>query len=108
MSFRVHGTVVEAESGRPLPGIVVRVYDKDIVLDDFLGEARTDAAGGFEVAFTEAAFRDVLETKPDLYVLAFDPSGKTLLHSTERAVRYQAGRDEFFEIRIPRGRKRSV
>lgn len=57
MSFRVHGSVVEAETGRPLAGVLVRVYD---------------------------------------------PSGRQLLGSTEREVRFGAGCDEFFEVRIHR------
>ena len=33
-AMRVVGTVVEEESGRPLEGLVVRAYDKDILFDD--------------------------------------------------------------------------
>jgi hypothetical protein len=106
MSFRVHGTVVEHETGRPLVGLLVRVYDKDVVLDDFLGEARTGPNGGFEVRFEEARFRDLFERRPDLYLHVFDPSGARLLQSTEREIRFGAGRDEFYEVRIVRGRVR--
>jgi 5-hydroxyisourate hydrolase-like protein (transthyretin family) len=65
-SFRVHGSVVENESGRPLAAMLVRVYDKDLALDDFLGETRTDDAGRFEVTFTEDRFKDLIESRPDL------------------------------------------
>jgi hypothetical protein len=106
MSFRVHGCVVEAETGRPLTGMLVRVYDKDVVLDDFLGESRSGVDGRFEVGFSEAQFRDVFERRPDLYLRVYDPSGRQLLGSTEREVRLDAGRDEFFEVRIQRRRVR--
>lgn len=102
MSFRVHGCVVEAESGRPLAGMLVRLYDKDVVLDDFLGESRSGPDGRFELSFGEAQFRDVFEKRPDLYLRVYDPSGSQLLRSTEHEVRFDAGRDEFFEVRIDR------
>lgn len=106
MKFRVHGLVVESESGRPLAGMLVRAYDKDVVLDDYLGEARTGADGRFEVVFLEEHFKDVREKRPDLYLHVYDPSGATLLHTTEREVRFNADREEFFEVRIVRRRVR--
>jgi carotenoid cleavage dioxygenase len=93
---------VEDESGRPLAAMLVRAYDKDVVLDDFLGEARTDDSGRFEVVFSEDRFKDLFETRPDLYLHVFDPRGARLLHTTEHRVRFDAGRDEFFEIRVAR------
>ncbi len=103
-SFRVHGSVVEDESGRPLAAMLVRVYDKDLALDDFLGEARTDDAGRFEVTFTDDHFKDLIESRPDLYLQVVDPRGIRLLHTTEDRVRFNAGHDEFFELRIARER----
>jgi hypothetical protein len=102
--YHVRGSVVEDESGHPLEGLVVRAYDEDLLADDFLGESRTDAAGRFEVVFTEVQFMDFVETRPDLYLRIFDPSGTTLLLTTEDHVRNDARLDERFELRIPRGR----
>jgi hypothetical protein len=100
--MRLYGTVVEEESGRPLEGLLVRAYDKDLVVDDHLGDTHTDASGRFEISYTEVQFRDLHETLPDLYLRVFDPSGKRLLHTTEKAVRKNALVSERFEIRIPR------
>jgi len=102
--FRVHGSVVEDESGRPLAGLLVRAYDEDLVLDDHLGDARTDVQGRFEVVFTEVQFMDAFETRPDLYLRVFDASGSRLLLTTEHEVRADAEPDERFELRIPRER----
>jgi hypothetical protein len=96
--------LVEDESGRPLQGLLVRAYDEDVLIDDFLGEVRSDAAGRFELVFTEVQFMDLFETRPDLYLRIFDPSGARLLHSTENQVRRDAALEERFEVRIPRGR----
>jgi len=98
----VVGVVVEAESGQPIEGLLVLAYDKDLLKDDELGAAWTDAAGRFEIRFSEAQFRDLHETAPDLYIRVFDRTGRNLLHSTEQDVRWNAGVIERFELRIPR------
>ena len=102
--MRLYGTVVEEESGRPLEGLFVRAYDKDLVSDDHLGDTHTDASGSFEIEYSEVQFRDFNETLPDLYLRIFDASGKRLLHSTERQVRRNAMVLERFEIKIPRAK----
>jgi len=101
--MRVVGTVVEEESGRPLEGVVVRAYDKDILFDDKLGSVHTNAKGEFEISYTETQFRDFNETQPDLYLKVFDASGKTLLLSTKKQLR-QAEVLERYELRIPRAK----
>ena len=102
--MRLYGTVVEEESGQPVEGLFVRAYDKDLIVDDHLGDTRTDAAGRFELSYSEAQFRDLNETLPDLYLRIFDASGKRLVHTTEKAVRKNAQVLERFDIRIPRAR----
>jgi hypothetical protein len=102
--MRLLGTVIEEESGRPLEGLLVRAYDKDLIRDDHLGDVHTNAAGQFELAYSEYQFRDFNETLPDLYLRVYDASGERLLHTTEDKVRWNAMVLERFEIRIPRER----
>lgn len=102
--MRVVGTVVEEESGRPLEGLIVRAYDKDLIVDDHLGDVRTSTEGRFEIEYSETQFRDLHETLPDVYLRVFDATGKRLLHTTENAVRANAQVVERFEIRIPRAK----
>jgi len=102
--MRLYGTVVEEESGKPIEGLFVRAYDKDLISDDHLGDTHTDASGRFEIEYSEVQFRDFNETLPDLYLRIFDASGKRLLHSTEREVRRNAMVVERFEIKIPRAK----
>jgi carotenoid cleavage dioxygenase len=100
--FRIQGVVREKGSLRPLPGLIVRVFDRDLVLDDHLGDAITNADGVFELDFTDADFKDVVETRPDLYLRIFHASGGDAIHDTSHAIRRDASRDEYFEIEIPR------
>jgi hypothetical protein len=102
--YRVFGVVREAESGRPLPGLFVRAFDKDVVFDDDLGSATTGGDGRFEIDFTELQFRDVVESRPDLYFQIFDrPAGRELFSTADRVI-WDAKGDEDVEIAIPRAR----
>ena len=100
--MHIVGKVVEQESGKPLAGLRVRAYDKDLVFDDDLGEAITDAGGEFDIDYMEAQYRDINETQPDVYVRVYDADGSKLLYSSEKAVRRSAQVFEHFDIQIPR------
>ena len=97
----VSGTVEEAETGRPLPDLVVRAFDRDLVFDDKLGYTSTDADGRFEIRFSPEDFRDFRETAPDLYVRIFDRAGTRLLFETSDAIRWNASPHERYRIRVP-------
>ena len=75
--FCVAGVVRERETRRPLQGLVVCAYDKDLITDDYLGECATDGEGRFEIRFTDADFKDAVETRPDLYLCVFERGEKT-------------------------------
>ncbi len=100
--FVILGVISETGSGRPLQNLIVRAFDKDLVFDDDLGHARSDANGRFEIRFTDEFFADLVERHPDIYLKIFDPSGSRELLSTKRAVRWNAGAVERFELEIPR------
>ena len=64
--MRIVGTVVEETSGKPLAGLQVRAFDKDLIFDDKLGTAVTDEAGKFRMDYSSLDFSLLggLETYP--------------------------------------------
>jgi len=100
-TFVARGVVVELETGRPLPELVVRAFDKDLLLDDSLGYTNTDAAGRFEIRFESERFRDFREERPDLFLRVFDKNGTRLLLETSDAIRWDAKLTEEYRLRVP-------
>jgi len=99
--FRVRGVVRERETGRPLPELVVRAYDKDLIFDDVLGFASTDESGSFSITFSTEDFKDLWEQRPDIYVRVFDRQGLNELCHTKDSVRKNAEPEEFYELEVP-------
>src|SRR5262245_56418168 len=97
--FRISGTIVEDETGRPLAELIGRAFDKDLISDDKLGFTTTDEQGRFEIRFDESAFRDIAETRPDIYLRIYDRAGLREIHQTEDAIRWNASHDERYRIR---------
>jgi hypothetical protein len=104
ITFTIRGTVGEAESGIGLRGLFVKAYDEDLIFDDLLGSTHTEAGGHFEIVSAAEDFQEFFDAKPDIYIKVLTPDSKTELYSTEKAVRWYAGRLEEFEIDIPRDR----
>ena len=96
--WMVFGTVTDAD-GQPAAGLNVRVFDQDRKYDDLLGETETDENGDFSVIYHERDFTETRENLPELYVMISDASGKTL-YTTRENVRFDAGKSEFFGIRL--------
>jgi hypothetical protein len=100
-SFTAIGTIEEAETGRPLPNLVVRAYDRDMVFDDRVGLATSDEDGRFQIRFHRRNFGDVWESQPDLYLCNFDPPGTRELYHTRDSIRWNASAHETYRPRIP-------
>jgi hypothetical protein len=104
--MRIVGTIVEEETGKPLGGLQVRAFDKDLIFDDKLGTAITDNDGKFRIHYSPANFSllEGLETVPELYVRVFDATHTKLLHTTERTIRKGHLVEERFDVKIPRAK----
>lgn len=109
MEFKITGIVREKESERPVPGLLVRAFDKDMFFTDLLGNAITASDGTFSLGYEGKDFQELFEKRPDIYLdiygsaTAKDPGrvGDKPIHTTKRHVRFNAGRREFFLIEIP-------
>jgi hypothetical protein len=102
LRFAIAGIVREAESGLGVPALFVKAYDKDLLFDDLLGTAITNADGSFEIVSEASDFRDFFERRPDIYLRVFFDDRTTAIWSSEQSVRWNAGRYEDFDVRIPR------
>ena len=100
-TFRVVGTIQEDETSRPLAGLVVRAFDRDLLFDDKLGFATTDAEGRFDIRYRTEDFSDAREVRPDLYLRVYDVAGTALLLETTDAIRWNASRDESYRLLVP-------
>lgn len=104
--MRVIGTVVEEESGKPLVGLQVRAFDKDLIFDDKLGTTYTDARGAFRIDYSSLDFSLLagMETAPELYVRIYDSTGKKVLYTSEKAIRKDPMVEERYDIKIPKAK----
>ncbi len=99
--FVVLGTIRERETGRPLRNLIVRAFDRDLLSDDKVGFTTSDEDGRFAIRFGTEKFRDLVERRPDLYLRIYDESGARLLHETTDAIRWNASREERYQVLIP-------
>lgn len=80
-------------------GLTISLYDKDLFFDDVLGTATTDEHGNFEIIYRSEAFRSLFDKKPDIYLKVLNTRG-TVLFTSKKKVRPEAGKDEYFSIKI--------
>ena len=92
--------VEEAETRRPLANLVIRAFDRDLIFDDKMGFTNTDDDGHFEIHFGTERFRELFESRPDLYLRVYDRTGAHLLHETTDAIRWNASKNEEYRIQI--------
>jgi hypothetical protein len=100
----VRGRVTDAK-GQGIGGLIVNVFDKDLIYDDRLGQTDTDASGAYSLTYRTEDFRDLIETKPDIYLKVTDQKGK-LLYSTKEAIKYEVGRVEVINMEVGKTSKR--
>ena len=101
MTYSITGKVYEKESGRALPGLHVRAYDKDLFFDDLLGTAVTDKDGKFHIEYQKKDFSELFEQKPDIYFSVFTATFRHVM-DTKDSIRWNASEEEKVEIAIAR------
>ncbi len=75
MNFEVTARFIAKGINAPVTGeaYAVRLFDRDIFDNDFIGESGLDNNGYSKISFPHAAFGDLanLETFPDLYFVVY-------------------------------------
>ncbi|MGQ3685432.1 MAG: carboxypeptidase-like regulatory domain-containing protein [Candidatus Loosdrechtia sp.] len=92
---------VTDENGRGIGGLTIRPFDKELRFANQLGATVTDKDGYFMLSYKTENLRDLIEVRPDIYLNVLDKEGKAL-YTSKKAVRYEAGRIEEFDIKIKR------
>ena len=71
MNLEVTARFISKGSANPLTGDAykLRLFDKDVFDDDFIGESSLNGDGVGKIKFNSSAFSDIgnIETTPDLY-----------------------------------------
>ncbi len=96
----VKGKIVDKDSGNPVENAEVKVYDKDIVLNDHLGTSNTDKDGCFEVSFKWSDFKGgIFENRPDIFLKVKNPlTGKTTKTEVYDELKGNLGEDDTLEV----------
>jgi hypothetical protein len=98
--YVVCGLVEVCEKKVPLANVKVKAFDVDLMQDDYLGEAVTDASGHFKIYYTEADFSKTIfswlniewPAGPDLYFSVEQLNG-TILLKEPRSKGHTPGRE---------------
>lgn len=77
--FKVYGTIT-SHTRKPLAGVTVRAYDRDLRSESLLGEAVTDYKGKYSIPYSEEAFARAEKQTADLAVKVYVTGGKDLLY----------------------------
>ena len=80
--FKVKGTILQPD-GTPVAGATVKAFDKNIRTETLLGEATTNKAGRYEIAYRAETFLQSGKKWPDLIVRAFDQEGEEIASTKE-------------------------
>lgn len=85
--------------GKGAANLKVRVFDRDLVSRDALGETKTNADGVYRLTFTKEQFTGLGENYPELYLVIEDEAGNRLFDG-KREAKGKAGRIELIDVEL--------
>jgi outer membrane protein assembly factor BamB len=97
--YLILGRVISRISRQGIPNLRVEAWDKDLIVDDLVASAVTDATGAFRMEFDSSYFRELfVDRQPDLFFRVFD--GGKLIKSTEDSVLWNVGAETDITIEV--------
>jgi len=67
-NLKILGRIVDRQTQKPVEGLRVEAWDKDLIHDEVVGSSLTDAEGAFQIEVEESSFRGIFpERRPDLF-----------------------------------------
>src|SRR5258707_7996848 len=97
--YLILGRVISRVSQQGIPNLRVEAWDKDLIVDDLVASAVTDATGAFRMEFDSSYFRELfVDRQPDLFFRVFD--GGKLIKSTEDSVLWNVGAETEITIEV--------
>ncbi|MDQ7015622.1 MAG: PA14 domain-containing protein,virulence plasmid 28 protein, partial [Gammaproteobacteria bacterium] len=83
------GSVLNKKEGSGIAGIRIEAWDKEFIIDDFLGVATTSEVGRFNLHIKQLYCREVFFVrKPDVYFKLYDKD--ELIHTTKTSLFWNA------------------
>jgi len=96
----VTGRIVTGDR-KPLAGVEVEAYDKDLLVNDHLGSAETGADGHFRIEFRWSDYKNdfgLPEGRPDIFLKLRTPSGGTSRSKVFRDLKGALAPDDSEEV----------
>lgn len=80
-NYTIQGKVVDRKTKKGVPGLMIEAWDKDLIVNDLVGEMVADDQGKFRMEFTSDRFQELFQDRrPDLFFKIF--FNKKEIHST--------------------------
>jgi hypothetical protein len=86
---------IRHEDGSPLPGTILRAYDRDLRTESLLGEAIADESGHYQITYTSEQLSRPEKRRANLIVRAFSPEGISM---AESEVKFNADEQETIDL----------
>jgi hypothetical protein len=91
--YSIRGTVTSEQDGQGVSNLKVEAWDKDLIIDDLLGSAKTDKTGRFALEFDSSYYKELcFDRKPDIYFKVY--KGEELVCSTEDSVLWNVAKPD--------------
>lgn len=96
-SFTVSGNIYQAD-GRPLAGVMVRAFDRDMRSEEFLGEQTTEGDGFYMILYYASQFKRAEKGSADLLIRVYDANGRELAASD---ILFNAPPEAVIDLTVP-------